>query len=76
MRYIVVQIDKARSVGINTIGHMRKGHFIIINEKEVDNLNIEGSLEDKIKHIEGNVYSTVEMTKEIKQGDWKYGTNL
>lgn len=76
MRYIVIKRKTAKDAGLRLIGHLTKDDRIIVNEKEVDNLMIKGSLEEKITYLEGKVYSTTEMTKEIKQGGWKYDTNL
>lgn len=76
MKYIVVEKRKAKDAGLSLIGHLTKDGRIIINEKEVDNLRINGSINEKIAYLEGEVYSTIEMKKEIKQGGWKHDTNL
>ena len=65
MKYVLANKQKALDIGINTIGHFKKGDMIILNEKEVmENHNLDGDIEERVKTIGAKLY-TNSYTKRI-----------
>lgn len=77
MKYIVANKKKALDAGVSLLGHLVKGEYIILNEKEVMFLPyLDGELEDRIFSLGGIVYTNTRMNQIISEGGWEYGRNL
>lgn len=71
MRYAIIQIEKARSIGIVSVNHFKKDGMMIVNEKEIEYSEAVGStFEEKISSLGGSIKSRITIKKEIKNG-WK-----
>lgn len=71
MKYAIVEIERAESIGINTDNHFKKNGMIIVNEKEIEYSDAVGiTFEEKIHSLGGKIKNTISIKKEIKNG-WK-----
>lgn len=71
MRYAIIKIERAESIGISPEYHFKKDGMIVVNEKEIEYSKATGStFEEKIASIEGDIRSKTSIKKEIKNG-WK-----
>lgn len=61
MEYIIADRNKARNWGFSENGHIVRGTFICLNEKEVMNSQaMSGTLEERAKELGGLVSSVTE----------------
>lgn len=67
MKYIITTISKATDIGINHIGHLKKGENIILNEKELmSNALLVGDLDARVKSIGAKAYTALYIKRLIK----------
>lgn len=71
MRYAIVKIGHAESVGINSGNHFKKDGMMIVNEKEIEYSEASGdTFEEKVASLGGEVKSRLTIKNMIKNG-WK-----
>lgn len=65
MKYIVTKTQNALAIGINPVGHFKKGDNIILNENEVmHSPHLDGDLDARVKALDARLY-TPNYTKRI-----------
>lgn len=71
MRYIIADKGKVLQHGIKSIGHRVKDGSIVIHEKELTTF-IPGETEaDKLRVINGKMYTADEIKITLKEEGWK-----
>lgn len=71
MRYAIITIKSAESIGISADNHFKKNGEVIVNEREIEYSKAVGNnFEEKVASIEGDIRSKTSIKKEIKNG-WK-----
>lgn len=71
MRYAIINIEKAESMGISPDNHLKKDNMMIVNEKEVQYSDAIGdTFEEKVATLDGEIKSIMTIKIEIKNG-WK-----
>ena len=71
MRYAIITIERAESIGISADNHFKKNGEVIVNEREIEYSDAEGnSFEEKIASLSGEIKSKISIKKELKNG-WK-----
>ena len=71
MRYAIITIKSAESIGISADNHFKKNGEVIVNEREIEYSDAEGNnFEEKIAFLSGEIKSKISIKKEIKNG-WK-----
>ena len=71
MRYAIITIERAESIGISADNHFKKNGEVIVNEREIEYSDAEGNnFEEKIAFLSGEIKSKISIKKEIKNG-WK-----
>lgn len=67
MKYILTHRQKALDIGINPVGHFKKGDQIILNENEViRNPHLNGDLDARVKTLDAKLYTPVYTKRIIK----------
>ncbi|MFA6769050.1 MAG: hypothetical protein WCR86_11595 [Parabacteroides sp.] len=67
MKYIITTLSKATDIGINPIGHLKKGENIILNEKELmSNALLVGDLTERVKKLGAKSYTDLYIKRLIK----------
>ena len=71
MRYAIITIERAESIGISSENHFKKDGMMIVNEKEIEYSEAVGStFEEKISSLGGSLKTRISIKKELKNG-WK-----
>lgn len=71
MKYIVTTINKATDIGINPVGHFKKGDSIILNQNEVlNNPHLEGNLDSRVKALGAKIYTQQYIKRMIKKENY------
>lgn len=71
MRYAIITIERAESIGISADNHFKKNGEVIVNEREIEYSYAGGnSFEEKISSLGGSIKTRILIKKEIKNG-WK-----
>lgn len=69
MRYAIIEIQKAESIGISSANHFRNDTEMVVNEKEIMYSDAIGdTFEEKISLLEGKIYNKIAIKKQIKNG--------
>lgn len=69
MRYAIIEIQKAESIGISSANHFRDATKMVVNEKEIMYSDAIGdTFEEKISLLEGKIYNKIAIKKQIKNG--------
>ena len=72
MNYIVCPTKKAKEYGFHLFGRYSNGKDVFLNENDVKNSQtLEGTLEDKVKTLEGSLLTETEALK-LKNIDEKW----
>lgn len=72
MKYILCERRRAVIMGIEVVGHRVKEDKIILNEKEVMSLPMNGDLEDRCFMLSGTIMSEEETTKLINKDNYQW----
>lgn len=68
MKYIIISKDVALRIGINLIGHYVLNNIIVVNQNEILlNNNLEGTLDERIRAIDGKLYTATYTQRLIKK---------
>lgn len=68
MKYIIISKDVALRIGINLIGHYVLNNKIVVNQNEILlNGNLEGTLDERIRTIDGKLYTVTYTQRLIKK---------
>lgn len=68
MKYIVTTIKKAVDINVDTVGHFKKGDFIVLNQNEVLNSpNLDGDLDARVKQLGAKIYTQQFIKRIIKK---------
>lgn len=71
MKYIITTINKAIDIGINPVGHFKKGDSIILNQNEVlNNPHLEGNLDSRVKALGAKIYTQQYIKRMIKKENY------
>ena len=71
MKYIITTINKAIAIGINPVGHFKKGDLIILNQNEIlNNPNLDGDIDARVKQLEAKIYTQQYVKRMIKKENY------
>ncbi len=71
MKYIITTINKAIDIGINPVGHFKKGDLIILNQNEIlNNPNLDGDIDARVKQLEAKIYTQQYVKRMIKKENY------
>lgn len=74
MRYIIAKTKKVIDVGISQKGHLVNKDLIILNEKEVMNIeSLEGDFESRVQALDGSTHTNTDINNIINKGGWQHG---